>query len=365
MRSVVFTAMLREPMKLLQKSLIAFVSIQKSGDRKSIEDQKKDQGLHECEVFGSWPANAESTFAWDNCTKTQNNHRNFVPFSEFCEKNLPSHCIFKESLANYIKTFASLVVRLRINYVSTYRPDGYTFARSRGAYLPHLGTGWVYRLKRGIGHCPCQICLNNPPSSSPDWWDIEVFTACHVVYDKQEAQWTSVDFFHNDDNSEITTVLGYDVKDNDPRNDVCILRCATHDKHLFQTLEDAMWMCYYLKKDIKDALLPSLCVVISHPHGKPKKITVGEIAGKADFCPEESLMADFMYTYSAETCNGSSGAPVLCSVGQDYTGSEVVWPGAGPHSWGNVRGGLNQCGSGAFYVEETEEEEEEEIEENY
>ncbi|GFO13778.1 hypothetical protein PoB_004028300 [Plakobranchus ocellatus] len=90
-------------------------------------------------------------------------------------------------------------------------------------------------------------------------------------------------------------------------------------------------------------LCQRLCVVISHPHSEPKKVTVGEISSLAAFDPEASYLTEYLYTYTAETCRGSSGVPVVCAMSRKKMKSEGVWPGAGPHSFGHVDGTtLNQ-----------------------
>ncbi|GFR89620.1 immune-associated nucleotide-binding protein 12 [Elysia marginata] len=252
-------------------------------------------------------------------------------------------------LLEYIQVLAALTVRLRVHHVSGNRPNGYTFSGFRNLDLRHLGTGWVYRVTRGDGPCPCGKCPVNIQSTTT-WWKIEIFTACHVVYDQREAKSTEADLFYDsDESSAFTTLYGHDVEDNSQQDDVCVLLCISHDHELVRQLMDAVERYELLKWDVKESVMSTLCVVVSHPHGMPKKVTVGEIVSKAKYDPEQSMMTEFMYTYSAETCKGSSGAPVLTVVTRKALGATGVWPGAGPHS-GHLEGALNQCGSGSFYV---------------
>ena len=181
-----------------------------------------------------------------------------------------------------------------------------------------------------------------------------MFTACHVVYDTNEAKRTEVDLFYDDKNSMVTTLYGFAVEDNSAQDDVCIMHCSTHDLNLIRSLENCLDEMDNLKGamegNLGDFWEHPLCAVISHPHGQPKKVTIGEIAGKATYNPKRSMMADYMFTYTSDTCKGSSGAPVLSLVSMLFDDS-AVWPGTGPHSWGNVDGMLSQCGCGIFYAE--------------
>ena len=74
------------------------------------------------------------------------------------------------------------------------------------------------------------------------------------------------------------------------------------------------------------------CVVVSHPHGRPKQITIGRVKG-ADPSRPEALI-----TYDASTCPGCSGAPVLAFY---LEGSRTVNQ-SSVHSRGNVTEGANQ-----------------------
>ncbi|GFO45824.1 immune-associated nucleotide-binding protein 13 [Plakobranchus ocellatus] len=312
--------------------------------------------LHECEVFGDGPEAEESRLAWETCGKTQNKHGNFIPIQIFSEDHLPGR--FRNScLLEFITLMAKLTVRLRVSHVSAARPDDYAFASHKGKNVSFTGSGWVFKISLGEGPCPCQDChWWQPRRLHCSWWRCVVLTACHVVYDKKEAKKTKVDLFYDSDKSleynQVKTLYGYDVEDNNQRDDVCLLQCATHDEDLVNTLKRFIASYKCQKWEVSESIMSTLCVVISHPHGEPKKVTVGEISSMADFDPETSYLTEYMYTYTAETCRGSSGAPVMCAMSRKQLGSEGVWPGAGPHSFGHVNGTThNQCGPGIFYIE--------------
>lgn len=100
-----------------------------------------------------------------------------------------------------------------------------------------------------------------------------MMTACHVVYDKKEAEWTSIDLFYDDVSSKQTILSAYDVKDNDSDNDVCILRCATHDEKLYSHLSRVVGLRRYRNGYFRESGVRKLCIVISHPHGMSKMVT--------------------------------------------------------------------------------------------
>ena len=242
-------------------------------------------------------------------------------------------------------------MRLRVGHISESRPDGYSFSDWRNTDFPHHGTGWIYRVTRQSSPCRCQDCSGSGCSQPKKlWWKCEVFTACHVVYDKREAERTKVDLYYDEENSEVTTLHGLDVEDNSEREDVCILQCAIHDWLIASRLLKCLRCYNRLNLDL-ESLMGGLCVVISHPHGRPKKVSVGQIVSKATYDPEDSRMTEYMYMYTTDNCKGSSGAPVLSAFSEKPPESRGVWPGAGPHSWGHVDGVHNQCGSGSFYVQ--------------
>ena len=93
--------------------------------------------------------------------------------------------------------------------------------------------------------------------------------------------------------------------------DVCVMMCVTHDEALVERISSA-WSCWYDGRT--EALdlsgldcLPSCdedrrpVLIVSHPHGQPKKITLGQWR-------DIDLP---LLEYNAPTCPGSSGAPVF------------------------------------------------------
>ncbi|KAK3787827.1 hypothetical protein RRG08_038529 [Elysia crispata] len=302
-------------------------------ESESANMKRRDQGCHECEVIGCGPEAEESTLAWTKCTKNPG-HSKFLPASKFDLKHLDRH--FRDTTVfNSIKALSDLTVRLRVTYTSHKRPDGYAFAKYKGSDILHLGSGWVYRVRLGEGLCPCRDCAC---SSFPckQWYRIYVFTACHVVYNSEEAQNTMVDFFYDDETyrkeGKVKTVWGSEIFIKSEEKDHSLLSCVTHSKDLFMQLQEAR-RNLFLKELVRGALsrgqlsLPEpVVVIVSHPHGQPKKITVGQLVRLKFDSEHLDPISNKCLVYKTETCPGSSGAPVI------VIGSRAMLSGFVPHS---------------------------------
>ena len=248
-------------------------------------------------------------------------------------------------------------VKLRVGYVSTARPDGYCFSQFRGEYIPHFGTGTVDKIIRTMtGPCLCPQCKHSP-SPSQTWYKITVSTAHHVVYNSEEARATRVDLFFDDENSEkdgrMKIMWGDIVSASSSHQDICVLTCVTHDEtiiHQLKLAHDHIGRAISAfhndtdtaGKEMLTSALKQLCVIVSHPHGQPKKVTFGEnIHGK-----QASMVSSFHYVYTTDTCPGSSGAFIMVDdhlLGHLPLG--ILCEGiAAVHSIGGAEGRLNRSG---------------------
>ena len=211
-------------------------------------------GNHECEVLGQGPEATESAYAWKNCTKNPG-HSQFIPAPEFCLDHLPKWCA-DPTVVECVRAISALTVRLRVNYTSWGRPDGYSFANHRGSNILHTGSGWVRDIKVGSGPCRCPECQQ---SSFPKqvWYEVHLETACHVVYNTEEAQATKADFFYDDERSReegwAETIHAVGTTTRDEETDTSTLLCVTHDQALVETLQA------YLIKLKKYAALLLMC----------------------------------------------------------------------------------------------------------
>ncbi|GFO26865.1 hypothetical protein PoB_005337000 [Plakobranchus ocellatus] len=280
--------------------------------------KKNDQGLHECEVLGTfgsdYEAGPESDFAWNNCTKNPG-HPRFIPTQEFSLNDLPIWCR-KLSVLNYVRRLSDLTVRLRVGYTSWGRPNGYCFSNCRGTKIVHYGSGAIRSVRAETGPCPCPECEHSP-SPNQTWYKVFVTTALHVVYNTEEAKATKIDLFYDSkgciEDGRMKTIHGMNVVDVDrvDEGDNSFIMCATHDTLLVQKIEDH-WKQLHLGFSGQLSAKPikcwrNLCVMVSHPHGQPKKVTIGEMKG----CEMLKFDGQKEFTYSTDSCRGSSGAFML------------------------------------------------------
>ncbi|GFO18499.1 hypothetical protein PoB_004500400 [Plakobranchus ocellatus] len=276
---------------------------------------------------------AESEYTWKICTKNPGHHK-FIPAPEFRLDHLPEWGRHP-SVLKYIQLVSALTVRLRVAFISLKRPEGYTFHKNRGSNSVHVASGFVQDVYREDGSCPCPECISSP-TPVQEWFCMYIETACHVVYDTMEAKATKVDFFYDDESSQtdgrmkIVYALGTTVQD--PDKDFCVVRCATHDKRLGQELlqyKDELdkalklnkWRGYKL-----DDFAHFLCLIVSHPHGRAKHVTVGETER---FIKDEAFIK---VRYTTDTCHGSSGAPVSVINFRNGDHHTCLYKGRGPHS---------------------------------
>ena len=284
-----------------------------------VERKKNNQGSHECEVLAPGSEAAESTRAWRHCLKNPG-HEKFSPVSEFSLDHLPLRHR-RESILTRIWAVSDTTARLRVSYTSRGRPDGYPFCEYKGSTLPHYGSGWVHDVYTGEGTCPCVDCsLNSSPCQ--EWYEIHVVTACHVVYDSDEALSTTVEFFYDDETSReegrVETLTGSKVGWRYEDDDYYMFTCATHNGELYTRLKNAVrsrgfrveypWLWFNERKLSTAAREENVVVVVSHPHGHPKRITVGEWSRPWS---GDGSAAEQRFQYTAASCPGSSGAPVF------------------------------------------------------
>lgn len=282
-----------------------------------VQKKKSDKKSIECEVWGLGDESAESETAWRSCTKNPN-HVTFIPASQFNLGHLPRK-YRKTPVVEIISRVSILTVRLRVNLVTKNRPKGYAFAENRGSRVPHVGTGVVQEVEVGKGRCHCRECSKSTTAQSPikKWFRISIVTAMHVLYDTKEVQSTRIDFFYDNENSakegKMKTVWGEKFIWGNISPDICIFTCVTHDEDLYTLL------CYVIgqystSSGVKQIPRDTIVVIVSHPHGMPKKVTIGKrlkYKSQWERVDAETTNYQLTYVYNADTCPGSSGALVL------------------------------------------------------
>ncbi|KAK3799882.1 hypothetical protein RRG08_051513, partial [Elysia crispata] len=270
---------------------------------------------HECEILsgGLESEAAESGSRWTNCTKNPG-HEEFMSVQDFKDKYLPR--VHTDEQRDWLRAMIDLTVRLRLYWTSPDRPDDDELSYHRGTVNPRMGTGFILRVFKPESDepCPCDKCNGE---ITRKFWRFKVQTAAHVVYNTEEAKSTRVDLFYDDDSCKfdgrMVTVTGLRVVRIDHDEDICYMECVTHDEALGERIE-SLWTSLdsVIRKRV-DLDLSSLdflppcdggrrpTLIVSHPHGQPKKITLGQ--GRDEEYPQVE--------YNAATCPGSSGAPVF------------------------------------------------------
>ena len=224
--------------------------------------------------------------------------------------------VHNEEQRDAFRSMIDLTVRLRLYWTSPDRPDDDEFSNHRGTKIPRMGTGFIYHVYDPVSDepCPCDKCNGK---ITKKFWRLRVRTAHHVVYNTEEAKSTRVDLFYDDDSCKfdgrMVTVTGLEVVGIDHGRDACYMMCVAHDEALAERIE-SLWMSLYsviierLDLDLPSPdFLPSCdgdrcpTLIVSHPHGQPKKITLGQWRD-GELCLVE---------YNTATCPGSSGAAVF------------------------------------------------------
>ncbi|GFR90077.1 hypothetical protein ElyMa_006141400 [Elysia marginata] len=268
-------------------------------------------GRHECAIFSSREHEAaESCWGYKNCEKNPG-HENFISVQYFIENYLPR--LHSDKQREFLRSWIDRTVRLRVDCTSQDRPDDDYMAEYRGTSKMRVGTGYVWFVDEPKYDEPC-VCPKCDGNVARKQWSFRVLTSEHVVHNKEEAKETNIDFFYDDDNCDrdgrMKSAWGVEVIGSKPNLDWCDMLCGTCDKDLGERVEEINRRALdgiLNRQDLSElGLLPSgdedcrPILVVSHPHGQPKKITVGEVT----HLDRENQRAG----YNTPTCPGSSGA---------------------------------------------------------
>ncbi|XP_059140807.1 uncharacterized protein LOC131928729 isoform X2 [Physella acuta] len=275
---------------------------------------------------------------------------NFIPVNEFTEADLPGP-IRNSSVTEYIRQQEKLVVHL---YVQRDKPDG----KPKG----NSGTGFVWTCKDNMevfDVCPAEKCRDKYPHKG--YGGLLVYTNHHVVRDDKEAATCEVTFFYNSgsfivvedfsctpvsehvptenltgslsskncssapDSKILNTVekpantlgtkpvraYGLNLRECEENKDLVGLKIIYHDPELFDMVRGASKtnLLSKIPNQIK-VNWKKFAIVISHPHGGSKVISVGDLVALEE--EDDGVDRPRRTTkYTASTCNGSSGAPVF------------------------------------------------------
>lgn len=248
-------------------------------------------------------------------------HEKFIAVQEFKDRNL--HNEQGGRTCEALRCVIDLTVRLMICNVSTQRPDDDEFSEHRGTNIRRCATGYVERVDPAVldEPCPCSVC--DGTVTDKKHWRFRVRTARHNVFDTDEAKNTRVDFFFDDESCDRDgrrkSAWGVEIVEFYSDRDISSFLCVTCDVALGERIEST-WNL--LSEDQDDLTLTgpdflsfstrgcALALIVSHPHGRPKRITLGEWRDDEDY----------QLTYTTPTCPGSSGAPVLRFIFNKQTG---------------------------------------------
>ncbi|GFS27064.1 hypothetical protein ElyMa_005235700 [Elysia marginata] len=191
--------------------------------------------------------------------------------------------------------------------------------------------------------CPIENCPVNEGNSHKAYGGITVFTNEHVVTKKEEGVNCKVTFFYDGRGNvqdKETVQAQEDVSDN-PRlyasdllkltrscidgvawglcvkqvrenKDLVAIEIIYHDVNLFKVIAASSVQRLNAWTQIPEALkkvMKEHVIVISHPHGRRKVVSVGKLICLEEGTQEEKLKKETRYL--AATCKGSSGAPVI------------------------------------------------------
>lgn len=177
-----------------------------------------------------------------------------------------------QTTLDLIRLQAVQTVKLVVTYTAKYRPDKFgakTLRGLGGPYYFRTGTGYVY-LHRSRAY--------TPPGFNPGTI-FHVSTACHVIYNNEEAEKTSVwFFFYNDeDHSGVIKARGLKLVNSDEEGDTSTLWCVVD--HI-QTAREVWRKLDEAEDKLKRLTFPSsynISYCISCPHGTAFRVSFGSL----------------------------------------------------------------------------------------
>ncbi|XP_059148100.1 uncharacterized protein LOC131935617 [Physella acuta] len=323
--------------------------------RVQVKLSKSDQtgvffpGNHEAEMCYGGEADLHKHVT--GCKKNPG-HKDFIPLKDFNESCLPSRYHDNNLMSETIKALAALTVQVKTKFTSLERPEFYPGTlvpypcyNDRGRHVMRLGTGRVWRVDKYTesecdGTCHCAKCQFSATPSKV-LWKVDVLTARHVVFDDSEARQTRCVLGFDDNKSPVVSLDGWKVEGrSDIERDWCRLSYVTCDLELVNELDNMcrrfhdlcreVWYKYMVFDDVD-----KLTVIVSHPHGCPKQVSVGQWTHRHR---RDGWWTRYWYTTC--TCPGSSGAAVY-RIGCDgwwYDSFLYNHPHCGSNSEGNYSG---------------------------
>ncbi|GFO10999.1 hypothetical protein PoB_003750400 [Plakobranchus ocellatus] len=251
--------------------------------------KKLDKYVHEAQLRFS-QENRKNWNSYKYCIKSQN-HANFVPVKDFTESHLSddfAHFYNKSDILDLIQLQAQLTVRLQSSYISLCRKQGDPFFQFRGSNISRSATGWVSNViqDKDGRKCPCSDCTSL--FTTECYYIIHVQTACHVVFNEDEAKATRVDVFYDTDIEDDFCTNGdskrhnrrpcqlecVDIVNVDSVMDIATLKCVTHEEEIYHCLQSAL--AQIVRHTVKQAKQFKSPLRLSYPWGSLQSIRQGD-----------------------------------------------------------------------------------------
>lgn len=276
------------------------------------------------------------------CEK-RHQHCEFIAINEFSLGHLPED-LRDPTVYVWLRNCAPLVVRLIKSGIK---------ATGRACVMPS-------EIKNTMTcddiHCPYRSLYGDVHDT---YGGIGIITNKHVIRDNSDSARTRVDFCYNEENdASLWSELGYVVHVTNKKMDYSVFSCYVHSKDIISFVYTLDNFRNYKWQRIPEKIRihsKQYAIIISHPHGAPKKISIGKVVESEikDKGTRESENVAFLNEifntlekqgnsglqrfqaylntplcqdipisykitwYSTATCMGSSGAPV-------YMGNTVI-----------------------------------------
>ncbi|BFZ18967.1 hypothetical protein BsWGS_22006 [Bradybaena similaris] len=236
----------------------------------------------------------KSENAFQECKKLEN-HKHYINICDL-QQRLPGIITNDPDFSEFITIMCSLTTMIQLSVGEDVR----------------CGSSFVQKVEIVRNKpCPCAECER---SAETRWGKVTLTTALHVLEKEADATRCEVRFFYDSDDSRDQKIIkGQKSHSRDEKGDWCALVCATHELDLLRDLDNMLKKYWTLGRSLKEKYGNSDCnvvVVVSHPHGGPKRVSVGKgkVMDKHKEVREEQNWCT--YSYDAATCDGSSGGPV-------------------------------------------------------
>ena len=310
----------------------------------SEEDEIEAEPVYEEEESSYFPLQYNDLDMIAPDCKKSSQHHEFIPVNDFSINHLPKS-LQDMFFSGWLQNCVPFIVRVTGKRKATGRAMLIAQEINDVKPCPHLQC--EFRKKLGKNH--------------NIYGGLGIITNRHVVENDDEAKETTVEFFYHSDDDRDTTVIkerGYSLRIPNKKLDYSVFSCYTHIRclpHLIRNLDrvrNYIWKC--IPRQVQD-YSTKYAIIISHPHGTLKKISIGDVVDRRikdveetekenvsmllklyNICEEKykaeeqrkALQRFEMYMcnlpnvnlpytqtlYTTATCQGSSGAPVYMGI---------------------------------------------------